>query len=61
VEGAKNRLQFTGDDFFADKNICSIVLEVPDSALGAEEIRLWALVLTTARSTSSSSPFTAAA
>ena len=45
VEGAKNRLQFTGDDFFADKNICSIVLEVPNSALGAEEIRLWACTL----------------
>ena len=45
VEGAKNNLQFTGDDFFADKNVCSIVLEVPNSALGAEEIRLWARTL----------------
>ena len=35
VEGAMNNLQFTGDDFFADKNVCSIVLEVPNSALGA--------------------------
>jgi len=34
VEGAKNNLQFTGDDFFADKDVCSIVLEVPNSALG---------------------------
>ena len=42
VEGAKNNLQFTGDDFFADKNVCSIVLEVPNAALGANEIRLWA-------------------
>jgi hypothetical protein len=42
VAGAKNNLQFTGDDFFADKNVCSIVIEVPNSALGAEEIRLWA-------------------
>jgi hypothetical protein len=45
VEGAKNNLQFTGYDFFADKNVCSIVLEVPNSALGANEIRLWARTL----------------
>ena len=46
VEGAKNNLQFTGDDFFADKAVCSIVLEVPNSALGAKEVRLWARTLT---------------
>jgi uncharacterized protein DUF4331 len=46
VEGAKNNLQFTGDDFFADKDVCSIVLEVPNSALGAEDVRLWARTLT---------------
>ena len=46
VEGAKNKLQFTGDDFFADKDVCSIVLEVPNSALGAKEVRLWARTLT---------------
>ena len=45
VEGAKNNLQFTGDDFFADKDVCSIVLEVPNSALGAREVRLWARTL----------------
>jgi Domain of unknown function (DUF4331) len=45
VEGAKNNLQFTGDDFFADKNVCSIVLEVPNSTLGANPIRLWARTL----------------
>src|SRR5262245_37074573 len=48
VEGAKNNLQFTGDDFFADKDVCSIVLEVPNSALGAGGIRLWARTLTPA-------------
>jgi hypothetical protein len=32
---ALNNLQFTGDDFFADKDVCSIVLEVPNSALGS--------------------------
>src|ERR1700720_1053395 len=46
VEGAKNKMQFTGDDFFADKNVCSIVLEVANSALGAKEVRLWARTLT---------------
>jgi hypothetical protein len=45
VEGAKNNLQFTGDDFFADKDVCSIVLEVPNSALVAKEVRLWARTL----------------
>jgi len=45
VEGAKNNLQFTGDDFFADKDVCSIVLEVPNSALGAKELWLWARTL----------------
>jgi hypothetical protein len=45
VEGAKNNLQFTGDDFFADKDVCSIVLEVPNSALGTKELRLWARTL----------------
>ena len=46
VEGAKNNLQFTGEDFFADKDVCSIVLEVPNSALGTRELRLWARTLT---------------
>jgi len=41
VEGAKNKLQFTGADFFADKDVGSIVLEVPNSALGGKEVRLW--------------------
>jgi hypothetical protein len=43
--GAVNNLQFTGKDFFADKDVCSIVLEVPNSALGAKEIGLWARTL----------------
>jgi hypothetical protein len=45
VEGAKNNLQFTGDDFFADKDVCSIVLEVPNSDLGTREVQLWARTL----------------
>jgi hypothetical protein len=39
--GALNNLQFTGDDFFADKDVCSIVLEVPTSALRPREVGLW--------------------
>src|SRR5262249_34273722 len=45
VEGAKNDLHFTGDDFFADKDVCSIALEVPNSALGEKKIRLWTRTL----------------
>ncbi len=39
--GAVNDLHFTGQDFFTDKNVCSIVLEVPNSALGPKEVGLW--------------------
>ena len=39
--GALNNLQFTGDDFFVDKDVCSIVLEVPNSALGFGKMGLW--------------------
>src|SRR4029077_8891128 len=45
VEGALNNFQFTGRDFFTDKNVCSIVLEVPNSALGTKEVGLWARIL----------------
>src|SRR5215510_15874841 len=42
ANGNFNNMQFTGDDFFADKNVCSIVLELPNSALGADEVGVWA-------------------
>ena len=45
VEGALNNLQFTGHDFFADKDVCSIVLEVPNSALSGKKMGLWARTL----------------
>jgi hypothetical protein len=45
VQGTLNNFQFTGEDFFADKDICSIVLEVPNSALGPKEVGLWARTL----------------
>jgi len=45
TQGAVNNLQFTGHDFFADANVCAIVLEVPNAALGAEKVGLWARTL----------------
>ena len=45
TKGALNNLQFTGDDFFADKDVCSIVLEVPNTALEGKRIGLWARTL----------------
>ena len=39
--GALNNLQFTGADFFAVKDVCSIVLEVPNSALVPKKMGLW--------------------
>ncbi len=41
VEGALNDLQFTGSDYFADKDVCCIVLEAPNSALGSQKVSLW--------------------
>jgi hypothetical protein len=44
--GALNNLQFTGTDYFADKDVCSIALEVPNSALGGTTaLNLWHRVL----------------
>ena len=45
VNGALNNLQFTGDDFFGDADVCSIVLEVPNSALSTKDMGLWARTL----------------
>jgi hypothetical protein len=39
--GALNNLQFTGADFFADKDVCSIVLEVPSAELGSRPAGIW--------------------
>jgi hypothetical protein len=39
--GALNNLQFTGTDFFTKKDVCSIVLEVPNSAIGSQENGFW--------------------
>jgi hypothetical protein len=45
VQGMLNNQQFSGEDFFADKNVCGIVLEVPNSDLGTKRIGLWARTL----------------
>ncbi len=45
VQGALNNFQFTGEDFFADKDICGIVLEVSNAVLGAKKVGLWARTL----------------
>ena len=45
VHGILNDFRFTGDDFFANKNVCGIVLEVPNSDLGAKPVSLWACTL----------------
>jgi hypothetical protein len=46
--GAVNNLHFTGSDFFVDKNVCSIVLEVPNAQLGSQKLGLWCRVLDSA-------------
>lgn len=39
--GALNNLQFTGTDFFIDKDVCCIALEIPNAALGEKKLGLW--------------------
>ena len=46
--GALNEFQFTGDDFFADADVCSMALELPNRELGDGEVRLWHRTLVTA-------------
>jgi Domain of unknown function (DUF4331) len=46
--GALNDFQFTGDDFFADADVCSIVLELPNGELGDGEVGLWHRTLVSA-------------
>jgi hypothetical protein len=41
VMGVQNDFQFTGSDYFADKDVCSIVLELPNNELGSTEVGLW--------------------
>ena len=39
--GALDNLRFTGTDFFTGADVCSIVLEVPNAALGSGPVGLW--------------------
>ena len=39
--GALNNLQFTGTDFFTGKDVCSVALELPNSAIGNKKVGLW--------------------
>ena len=34
LDGVQNNMQFTGNDFFADKDVCSIALEIPIDEIG---------------------------
>ena len=43
--GAFNTFQWVGKDYFGDKDICSIALEVPNTALGGKAVGLWARTL----------------
>ena len=52
VVGVLKGFQFTGTDFFADKDVFAVVLEVPNSALGSKEIGLWVRTLVPADSAS---------
>jgi hypothetical protein len=49
VNGNFNHMQFTGDDFFTDKDVCSIVIEMPNSALGANPVGIWGRILVRTR------------
>ena len=42
LAGAQNNMKFTGTDFFADKDVCSIALELPISDIGGGvSLNLW--------------------
>ena len=42
LTGFQNKMQFTGKDFFADKDVCSVALELPVSDIGGGvRLNLW--------------------
>ena len=42
LAGAQNNMKFTGTDFFADKDVCSVALELPVSDIGnGVSLNLW--------------------
>jgi len=45
VLGTIDNFQFTAGDFFTDKDICSIALEIPNAMLGPKALGVWARTL----------------
>ena len=45
VLGVIAGFKFTDDDFFADKDVCSIVLEIPNTSLAPGKVGIWARTL----------------
>jgi hypothetical protein len=45
LEGFQRDFEFTGEDFFIDKNVFSVVLEMPNAALGEGQVGFWCRVL----------------
>ncbi len=45
VKGVLNNMQFTGEDGFAGQDVHSLVLDVPNAALGSGTLGLWMRVL----------------
>src|SRR5712691_8594910 len=43
--GREERVTDAGDYFFADKDVCSIAIELPNSELGRQNLGLWARTL----------------
>lgn len=44
LEGYRNGMRFTGTDFFADKNVYAIVLQVPNSLFERQPVEFWCRV-----------------
>jgi hypothetical protein len=55
ANGLFNNMQFTGDDFFTDKDVCGIVLELP-TRLSEAEVGLWARTVDKTGETGSGRP-----
>ena len=45
LEGFQHDFAFTGEDFFVDMNVFSMVLEIPNTTLGEGQIGFWCRVL----------------
>jgi hypothetical protein len=43
--GAISGLKFTGTDYFAERNICAVVIEAPNTELRSANLKVWARTL----------------